>query len=99
MRPLNDIKGFTPAVCSQLAKLHIHSVQALLLHLPLRYLDETRITAIRDLRLGEQTQIEGVVVHNEVAYKPRKMPPLKAQTPATNPSLRGSAAPSIKPSE
>ncbi len=73
MRPLNDIKGFTPAVCSQLAKLHIHSVQALLLHLPLRYLDETRITAIRDLRLGEQTQIEGVVVHNEVAYKPRKM--------------------------
>jgi ATP-dependent DNA helicase RecG len=73
MRPLNEIKGFTPAVCSQLAKLNIHSVQALLLHLPLRYLDETRITAIRDLHLGEQTQIEGVVVHNEVAYKPRKM--------------------------
>ena len=73
MRPLSDIKGFSPALCSQLAKLGIQSVQALLLHLPLRYLDETRITAIRDLRLGEQTQIEGVVVHNEVAYKPRKM--------------------------
>lgn len=73
MRLLSEIKGFSPALCSQLAKLGIQSVQALLLHLPLRYLDETRITAIRDLRLGEQTQIEGVVVHNEVAYKPRKM--------------------------
>ncbi|WP_029147687.1 ATP-dependent DNA helicase RecG [Methylophilus sp. 5] len=73
MRPLSEIKGFSPALCSQLAKLGIQSAQALLLHLPLRYLDETRITAIRDLRLGEQTQIEGVVVHNEVSYKPRKM--------------------------
>lgn len=73
MRSLSEIKGFTPALCSQLAKLGISSVQALLLHLPLRYLDETRITVIRDLRLGEQTQIEGVVVHNEVSYKPRKM--------------------------
>lgn len=73
MRSLSEIKGFTPALCSQLAKLGISSVQALLLHLPLRYLDETRITAIRDLRLGEQTQIEGVVAHNEVSYKPRKM--------------------------
>jgi len=73
MRPLSEIKGFSPALCSQLAKLGIQSAQALLLHLPLRYLDETRITAVRDLRLGEQTQIEGVVVHNEVSYKPRKM--------------------------
>lgn len=73
MRPLSEIKGLSPALCSQLAKLGIHSVQALLLHLPLRYLDETRITPIRDLRLGEQVQIEGVVVHNEVSYKPRKM--------------------------
>lgn len=79
MRPLSELRGFTPALCSQLAKLGIHSPQALLLHLPLRYLDETQITPIRDLRLGEQAQIEGVVVHHEVSYKPRKMLNVRVQ--------------------
>lgn len=41
-------------------------------HLPLRYMDETRVTAIRDLRSGDQVQIEGEVIHAEVQYKPRK---------------------------
>ena len=88
MRPLSDIKGFTPALCSQLAKLGLSSVQSLLLHLPLRYLDETRITAIRDLRLGEQAQIEGVVVHNEVSYKPRKMLNVRLQDDSGSLQLR-----------
>jgi ATP-dependent DNA helicase RecG len=79
MPSLSDIRGFTPAVCSQLAKLGIYTPQALLLHLPLRYLDETHVTAIRDLRLGEQAQIEGVVVHHEVSYKPRKMLNVRVQ--------------------
>ena len=47
-------------------------MQGLLLHLPLRYVDETRITAIRDLHAGEQAQVEGEIVHTEVQYKPRK---------------------------
>jgi ATP-dependent DNA helicase RecG len=44
----------------------------LLLHLPLRYIDETRITAIRDLRQDDDAQCEGEIVHAEVTYKPRK---------------------------
>ena len=44
----------------------------MLLHLPLRYIDETRITAIRDLRQGDDVQCEGEIVHAEVTYKPRK---------------------------
>ena len=44
----------------------------MLLHLPLRYIDETRITAIRDLRSGDHAQVEGEVVHAEVQYRPRK---------------------------
>ena len=44
----------------------------MLLHLPLRYIDETRITLIRDLRLGDSAQVEGEIVHAEVTYKPRK---------------------------
>ncbi len=44
----------------------------LALHLPLRYEDETRISMLRDVREGDQIQIEGEVVDCEVAYKPRK---------------------------
>ncbi len=40
--------------------------------MPLRYLDETRITPIRELRSGDQVQVEGEIVHAEVNYKPRK---------------------------
>lgn len=79
MNPLSEIKGFTPTLRSQLEKLGIRSVEALLLHLPLRYIDETSITAIRDLHLGQQAQIEGMVVHNEVNYKPRKMLNVRVQ--------------------
>jgi ATP-dependent DNA helicase RecG len=44
----------------------------LALHLPLRYEDETRITALRDAREGDSVQIEAVVTHSEVAYRPRR---------------------------
>ena len=69
---LTDIKAFSKPLLANLQKLGIFDVQGLLLHLPLRYIDETRITPIRDLRSGDQVQVEGEIVHNEVTYKPRK---------------------------
>ena len=72
MLALNDIKAFSKPINASLAKLGISNLQALMLHLPLRYVDETHITAIRDLRMGESSQIEGEIVHAEVTYKPRK---------------------------
>jgi len=69
---LDSIKGITKPVLAGLQKLGIRTVQGLLLHLPLRYVDETRITSIRELRMGEQVQVEGEIVHAEVLYKPRK---------------------------
>jgi len=44
----------------------------LILHLPLRYEDETRITPLRDVRLGDIAQIEGVVEHSEIQNRPRR---------------------------
>ncbi len=35
-------------------------------------MDETRVTPIRDLRLGDQAQVEGEIVHAETQYRPRK---------------------------
>ena len=69
---LAEIKNLSAPLVANLAKLGVTDVQGLLLHLPLRYIDETRITSIRDLRLGEASQVEGEIVHCEVTYKPRK---------------------------
>jgi ATP-dependent DNA helicase RecG len=70
--PLAEIKSFSKPLIANLHKLGISHLPALLLHLPLRYIDETRISPIRDLKLGESVQVEGEIVHAEVSYKPRK---------------------------
>jgi ATP-dependent DNA helicase RecG len=44
----------------------------LILHLPMRYQDETRLTPLRDVRLGVDALVEGVVLHAEVQMKPRR---------------------------
>ncbi|MES2546703.1 MAG: ATP-dependent DNA helicase RecG, partial [Pseudomonadota bacterium] len=72
MTKLTENKAFSKPLIANLFKLGISSIQDLLLHLPLRYMDETRITAVRDLRLGDTAQVEGEIVHCEVSYKPRK---------------------------
>ena len=72
MTPLSSISALSKPLISNLSKLGIQSLQSLLLHLPLRYIDETHITAVRDLRVGESVQVEGEIVHAEVSYKPRK---------------------------
>ncbi|MBZ4200907.1 MAG: ATP-dependent DNA helicase RecG [Methylotenera sp.] len=72
MTPLSSIPAYSKPLVSHLNKLGLHSVHALLLHLPLRYIDETHITAVRDLCVGESVQVEGEIVHAEVSYKPRK---------------------------
>ena len=72
MTVLAQIKAFSKPLVANLAKLGIGNIQALLLHLPLRYIDETHITAVRDLRIGESSQVEGEIAHAEVSYKPRK---------------------------
>lgn len=72
MTQLSQIKAFSKPLIANLAKLGIASCQGLLLHLPLRYIDETHVTAVRDLHMGESAQVEGEIVHAEVTYKPRK---------------------------
>ena len=60
------------ATQSKFAKLGIHTPFDLVLHLPLRYEDETRITRIADLKPGEAAQVEGEIIHSEVMYRPRR---------------------------
>ena len=51
----------------------------LVLHLPMRYEDETTLTPIGELLPGGIAQTEGVVFDNEVAYRPRRQLVVKIQ--------------------
>ena len=69
-------KGFpreTSALAKKLAKLGIARDADLVLHLPLRWEDETRLTPIRDLLPGQTAQVQAAVREASVAYRPRRM--------------------------
>jgi len=57
---------------AKLAKLGVHHRSDLLLHLPLRYEDETHLAPIASLQPGESVQVQGVITHNEVTFRPRR---------------------------
>ncbi len=63
----------SPALVAKLAKLGLVRDADLVLHLPLRWEDETRVTPIRDLLPGQTAQVQAVVREASVAYRPRRM--------------------------
>lgn len=71
-RPLTELKGVGPALAQQLKKLDIHSVEDLLFHLPLRYLDRTRIVPIGDLEVEQSVLIQGTISHCQVVFGRRR---------------------------
>lgn len=62
----------SPTTLAKLAKLGIHHRADLLLHLPLRYEDETHLTPIADAQPGMTVQVQGVITHSEVMFRPRR---------------------------
>ena len=61
-----------PAVAKKLAKLGIRTRGDLVLHLPLRYEDETRLTAPEAAPAGEPVLVEARLERAAVAYRPRR---------------------------
>lgn len=72
--PCSTLRGVGPKLSQLLANYGLHSVQDILLHLPLRYQDRTRLTTIAELRAGDLAVIEGRIESVEV--KPGKRPML-----------------------
>lgn len=66
------LKGVGKQLADKLAKLHIHSVQDLLFHLPLRYMDRTRVTPIGGLQPLANVVIEGEIRACDVAFGRRR---------------------------
>ncbi len=63
------LAGVGPALRESLRKLGLTTLQDLWFHLPLRYEDKTRITALRDLRVGDTAQVEGRVEAIEKGFR------------------------------
>ncbi|MGC2520590.1 MAG: ATP-dependent DNA helicase RecG [Burkholderiales bacterium] len=70
--PAASIPGVAPATVKRLEKLGIRRDFDLVLHLPLRYEDETRITPIADAPAGVPVQVEGTVRSTDIVYRPRR---------------------------
>lgn len=73
MSPENQkLLKINDAIASKLDKLGLKNAWDVVLHLPLRYEDETQITPIVQAVMGASCQIEGVVTQQEVKFKPRQ---------------------------
>ena len=70
---LNHLKGVAAKQCERLAKLGIYNIQDMLLHLPLRYEDRTRLISIGELKPGMQCVVEGEIELSEVVPGRKRM--------------------------
>src|SRR5690606_21574338 len=86
--PVAQLKGVGSALAAKLARINIHSLQDLLFHLPLRYLDRTRVTAIGALQPGTYAVIEGEVRGCDVIIGRRRSLVVRLQDSSGTTSLR-----------
>ena len=68
-QPLTCLHGVGPRLAAQLARLGLSTIEDLWFHLPLRYEDRTRITALRALAPDAPAQVEGVVTAVERSFR------------------------------
>ncbi|MEO8162106.1 MAG: DEAD/DEAH box helicase, partial [Arenimonas sp.] len=71
--PLSTLPGVGPALVQKFAARGLLCVQDLWLHLPLRYEDRTKLTALGELVPGQPAQVEGRVEAVERGFKWRPM--------------------------
>jgi ATP-dependent DNA helicase RecG len=69
---VDDAMHISPGVQEKLSRLGIRTEWDLILHLPIRYEDETHLFPIADAPAGQIVQVEGVIIHNEVVTRPRR---------------------------
>ncbi len=59
-------------LAGKLARIGVPREEDLVLHLPLRYEDHTRLIPLARVREGATVQTEGIVVNAEIQYRPRR---------------------------
>lgn len=71
--PLTALTGVGASQAAKLAKIGLDTIQDLLLHLPLRYEDRTRLYPINDLLPGIFATVEGEVLRSDISFGRRRM--------------------------
>ncbi|MFA3763031.1 ATP-dependent DNA helicase RecG [Yersinia sp. 2544 StPb PI] len=71
--PLSTLSGVGASQAGKLAKMGLETIQDLLLHLPLRYEDRTRLYRIGDLMPGLSVNVEGEVLRSDITFGRRRM--------------------------
>ncbi len=69
---LDKIKNITPTLATKLSAIGINTYWDLLLHIPIRYEDLTKVYNITDVKVGAVAQIEGEIVCATVVNKRTK---------------------------
>lgn len=69
---INQLRGVGPQFAKRLHKLGLYNVQDLLFHLPLRYVDRTKITPIGSLQPLTEVVLEGQIKAIDVVYGRRR---------------------------
>ena len=77
--PVTAIKGVGASLAAKLAKIGLSSVQDVLLHLPLRYLDRTRVSPIGALQPNINAVIEAEVRACDLVFGKRRSLVCKVQ--------------------
>jgi ATP-dependent DNA helicase RecG len=70
--PVTQLKGVGTQLAGKLTKLGIHTIQDILFHLPMRYMDRTRITPIGSAQLNTDVVIEGEIRGCDLVYGRRR---------------------------
>lgn len=71
--PLSSLAGVGASQSNKLAKIGLHTLQDLLLHLPLRYEDRTHLATIDELLPGIHATVEGEVLNCNITFGGRRM--------------------------
>jgi ATP-dependent DNA helicase RecG len=66
------ISGVAPSLLPKFSKLGLHRRFDLVLHLPLRYEDETALHTIASAPGGSSVQVEATVLATDIKYRPRR---------------------------
>jgi len=70
--PVTALKGVGASLAERLAKIGLFSVQDILFHLPLRYMDRTRISPIGGLQPNTNAVLEGEVRACDIVFGKRR---------------------------
>ncbi len=71
--PLTRLSGVGSRQADKLAKIGLETIQDLLLHLPLRYEDRTRLYSINELSPGICATVKGEILRREISFSRRRI--------------------------